>query len=126
MIGYVMFGTNNLKESTAFYDSFFEKLGIIKVEIEKEYVGYGIKKQPENVIFYITKPYNNKKASFGNGTMLAFEAISNKVVDDCHSIALMQGATNEGFPGFREGYGSIYYSYFRDLDKNKVCIYSKE
>ena len=59
MIGYVMFGTNNLKESTAFYDSFFDKLGIIKVEIEKEYVGYGVKKQPENVIFYITKPYNN-------------------------------------------------------------------
>ena len=121
-----MFGTNNLKESTAFYDSFFEKLGIIKVEIEKEYVGYGIKKQPENVIFYITKPYNNKKASFGNGTMLAFEAISSKVVDDCHSIALRQGATNEGSPGFREGYGNIYYSYFRDLDKNKVCIYSRE
>ena len=125
MIGYVMFGTNNLKESTAFYDSFFDKLGIIKVEIEKEYVGYGIKKQPENVIFYITKPYNNKKASFGNGTMLAFEAISKKVVDDCHSIALMQGARNEGSPGFREGYGSTYYSYFRDLDKNKVCIYFK-
>ena len=126
MFGYVMFGTNNVKESTTFYDSFFDKLGIIKVEIEKEYVGYAIKKEPKNVIFYITKPYNNKKASFGNGTMVAFEAISNKVVDDCHSIALRQGATNEGSPGLREGYGSTYYSYFRDLDNNKVCIYSKE
>ena len=58
--------------------------------------------------------------------MVAFEAISNKVVDVCHSIALSQGAKNEGLPGFREGYGSTYYSYFRDLDNNKVCIYSKE
>ena len=126
MIGYVMFGTNNVKESSAFYDSFFDKLGIIKVEIEKDYVGYAIKKQPENVIFYITKPYNNKKASFGNGTMVAFQAISNNVVDDCHSIVLRYGATNEGTPGLRAGYGSTYYSYFRDLDNNKVCIYSKE
>ena len=31
-----MFGTNNVKESTTFYDSFFDKLGIIKVEIEKD------------------------------------------------------------------------------------------
>ena len=53
MIGYVMFGTNNVKESTAFYDSFFDKLGIIKVEIDKEYVGYAIKKKPENIIFYM-------------------------------------------------------------------------
>ena len=126
MIGYVMFGTNNIIESTAFYDSFFDKLGIIKVEIEKEFVGYAIKKHPENVIFYLTKPYNNEKASFGNGTMIAFEASSNMVVNDCHSIALKLGAVNEGSPGLREGYGSTYYSYFRDLDNNKVCIFSKE
>ena len=126
MIGYVMFGTNNITESTAFYDSFFDKLGIIKVEIEKEFIGYAIKKHPENVIFYLTKPYNNEKASFGNGTMLAFEASSNMVVNDCHSIALKLGAVNEGSPGLREGYGSTYYSYFRDLDNNKVCIFSKE
>tara|TARA_B100001094_G_C17970889_1_gene690226 strand:- start:111 stop:491 length:381 start_codon:yes stop_codon:yes gene_type:complete len=126
MIGYVMFGTNNITESTAFYDSFFDKLGIIKVEIQKGFVGYAIKKHPENVIFYLTKPYNNEKASFGNGTMLAFEASSNMVVSDCHSIALKQGAINEGSPGLREGYGSTYYSYFRDLDNNKVCIFSKE
>ena len=126
MIGYVMFGTNNIIESTAFYDSFFDKLGIIKVEIQKGFVGYAIKKHPENVIFYLTKPYNNEKASFGNGTMLAFEASSNMVVNDCHSIALKLGAVNEGSPGLREGYGSTYYSYFRDLDNNKVCIFSKE
>ena len=126
MIGYVMFGTNNIIESTAFYDSFFDKLGIIKVEIQKGFVGYAIKKHPENVIFYLTKPYNNEKASFGNGTMIAFEASSNMVVNDCHSIALKLGAVNEGSPGLREGYGSTYYSYFRDLDNNKVCIFSKE
>ena len=65
---------------------------------------------------------SNEYPAVGHG----FLASSNKVVDDCHSIALRQGATNEGSPGLREGYGSTYYSYFRDLDNNKVCIYSKE
>ena len=124
MIGYVMFGTNNIKESTKFYDLVLPHLGMIKVEIHDDYVGYAISKNPEKVIFYITKPYNNETASFGNGTMIALQASSNTVVDRCHASALKKGAVNEGLPGFRDGYGDTYYSYFRDLDNNKICIYS--
>ena len=46
------------------------------------------------------------------------------VVDECHSIALKNGAINEGSPGLREGYENVYYSYIRDLDKNKICVYA--
>ena len=124
MIGYVMFGSNNIKESTNFYDWVLSHLDIIKVEIDDKYVGYACRQNPEKVIFYITKPYNNETASFGNGTMLALRAKSNKLVDLCHAVALNKGAVNEGFPGLRDGYGNTYYSYFRDLDNNKICIYS--
>ena len=74
--------------------------------------------------FYLTNPYSQEKVSFGNGTMLAFKAKSNDVVDECHSITLKNGAINEGSPRLREGYENVYYSYFRDLDKNKICVYS--
>jgi len=119
-----MFGSNNLKESTNFYDRILSHLDIIKVEIDDKYVGYACSKKQEKVIFYITKPYNNETASFGNGTMLALRAKSNIIVDQCHAAALNEGAINEGFPGLRDGYGNTYYSYFRDLDNNKICIYS--
>ena len=124
MIGYAMFGTNDVSKSSMFYDKFLSLLDIVKVEIDNDYIGYASKALPHEIIFYLTKPYNQEKASFGNGTMLAFKAKSNQVVDECHSIALKNGAINEGSPGLREGYGNVYYSYFRDLDKNKICIYA--
>ena len=124
MIGYAMFGTNDVSESSGFYDKILSPLDIIKVEIDNDYIGYANKASPQEIIFYLTKPYNQEKASFGNGTMLAFKAKSNDVVDECHSIALKNGAINEGSPGLREGYENVYYSYFRDLDKNKLCVYA--
>mgnify|MGYP001192646714 FL=1 len=126
MIGYAMFGTNDVSKSAGFYDKILAPLDIIKVEIDNYYIGYANKASPREIIFYLTKPYNQKKASFGNGTMLAFKAKSNGVVDKCHSIALKNGAINEGPPGLREGYGNVYYSYFRDLDKNKICVYADD
>ena len=126
MIGYVMFGTNDVSKSTGFYDKILTPLDIIKIEIDNNYIGYANKAAPQEIIFYLTKPYNQEKASFGNGTMLAFKAKSNDVVDECHLIALKNGAINEGSPGLREGYGNVYYSYFRDPDKNKICVYADD
>ena len=111
MIGCLMFGSNNIKESTNFYDLVLSYLDINKVEIDDKYVGYASSKNPEKVIFYITIPYNNEIASFGNGTMLALWAKSNRIVGQCHTAALNKGAVNEGFSGFRDGYGNAYYSY---------------
>ena len=124
MIGYAMFGTNDVSKSSVFYDKILAPLDIIKVLIDNDYIGYANKTLQKEIIFYLTKPYNQEKASFGNGTMLAFKAKSNYVVDECHSIALKNGAINEGSPGLREGYGNVYYSYFRDLDNNKICVYA--
>ena len=124
MIGYAMFGTNDVSKSSVFYDKILAPLDIIKVLIDNDYIGYANKTLQKEIIFYLTKPYNQEKASFGNGTMLAFKAKSNDVVDECHSIALKNGAINEGSPGLREGYGNVYYSYFRDLDNNKICVYA--
>ena len=120
-----MVGTNDIKQSLNLYDKILPFAGMKKIESKSDYVGYAsIFSDDEKITFYITKPYNNEIASFGNGTMLALRAKSNIIVDQCYAAAINKGAVNEGLPGLREGYGNTYYSYFRDLDNNKICIYS--
>ena len=58
--------------------------------------------------------------------MLAFKAKSKELVNEAHSIALKNRAANKGSPRLRKGYGNVYYSYIRDLDQNKMCIYSED
>ena len=125
MIGYFMYGTNNLKKSSKFYDSFLSEIEMVKVEDENEFIGYAKKDDPKRIIFYLTLPFDGGKASFGNGTMVAFKVSSQKIVDNVHELAIKNGAINEGNPGVREGYDNMYFSYFRDLDYNKICVYSE-
>ena len=125
MIGYFMYGTNNLEKSSKFYDSFLSEIEMVKVEDDNEFIGYARKDDPKKTIFYITLPFDGGKASFGNGTMVAFKANSHEVVDMVHKLAIENGGVNEGKPGKREHYSDKYFSYFRDLDNNKICIYSE-
>ena len=125
MIGYFMYGTNNLEKSSKFYDSFLSEIEMVKVEDDNEFIGYARKDDPKKTIFYITLPFDGGKASFGNGTMVAFKANSHEVVDMVHKLAIENGGVNEGSPGKREHYSDKYFSYFRDLDNNKICIYSE-
>ena len=125
MIGYFMYGTNNLEKSSKFYDSFLPEIEMIKVEDDNEFIGYARKDDPKKTIFYLTLPFDGGKASFGNGTMVAFKANSHEVVDMVHKLAIENGGVNEGKPGKREHYSDKYFSYFRDLDNNKICIYSE-
>jgi|TARA_B100000315_G_scaffold57696_1_gene52140 predicted lactoylglutathione lyase len=123
IISFVMVGSNNLEKSSKFYDAVFVHLGIKKVTTTERYIGYGHSNDPNEVKFYITKPYNKKPATIGNGTMIALLAESNEAVDKLHATALENGAVDEGSPGIRED--GNYYAYVRDLDGNKItakCI----
>ena len=94
-----------------------------KIESTSDYVGYAsIFSDDEKIIFYITKPYNRKNATFGNGSMIAFLCQDKKSVDNFHRVGLENGAKDEGAPGFRSGYED-YFSYLRDFDGNKICAY---
>ena len=99
MIGYIMFGTNDLKKSIKFYDSFLNKLDLVKTDYQKEFVGYANKYDQENIIFYITKPFDGKQASFGNGTMVAFKAFSTEIVDNVYELALTLSTFNIAMAG---------------------------
>ena len=62
-----MVGTNDLEKSNKFYEPIMKLLGLKQVSITDKYIGFGHQKDNE-VKFYITKPHNKEKASFGNGT----------------------------------------------------------
>ena len=69
----------------------------------------------------VTRPYDEQKAQAGNGTMLAIQVDNKEDVARLHAKALSLGGSCEGKPGPRGNFGE--FSYFRDLDGNKLAAY---
>ena len=122
MFSFITIGTNNLKNSSQFYDELLKTLGIVKVIQDERYVGYSKEDNLEIIEFYIMCPFDKKEATIGNGTMISFDGKTPEKVNEFHQKALKIGATNEGFPGPR--HGEDYYAYIRDLDGNKICVFA--
>jgi predicted lactoylglutathione lyase len=66
----------------------------------------------------LTKPFDGKPATVGNGVMAALQCKDRAQVDAVHALALSLGGKDEGAPGDRGG--GFYAGYFRDLDGNKL------
>ena len=122
MIGFVMVGTNNLDKATKFYDTLLNIIELQRVVTNEKYAGYASKEKPDEVEFYVTKPVNKEKATFGNGTQISFLVKSKDLVNNFYNTGIKLGGKDEGAPGIRSG---DYYCYFRDLDENKICAFSK-
>ena len=73
----------------------------------------------------IMKPYDGQPATVGNGVMAGIAADSRDQVDQIHKKAIELGGSDEGPPGLRaEGGDGFYAAYFRDLDGNKLDVFS--
>lgn len=118
MIGYVTIGTNDLEKARAFYDVLLTELGGKRTLESDRMQFYG---SPHGAALAICKPYDEHKATVGNGTMVALSAPSREMVDKVHAAALAHGATDEGAPGLRTD--TFYGAYFRDQDGNKLCVF---
>ena len=140
MFAFVTIGTNDISKSSAFYDELLKTIDIIKVDQDERYIGYAkqenivkydfklnettLSTNPGFVEFYLMMPFDKKKATVGNGTMISFNAKTKKKVYEFHKKALEIGAINEGSPGPR--HGEHYYGYIRDLDGNKICVFASD
>ena len=124
MLGYVMVGTNNLKEAIIFYDEVLQILNLERNYTDEVCAGYTQKNGDGTVEFYITKPVNKEKATFGNGTQVSFVASTREIVDKFHEVGLKAGGKSEGSGGERPEGSGVYYSYIRDLDNNKICTFT--
>ena len=123
MNGFVMVGTNDIKSSAKFYNTLLGIIGLKEIYSDESCIGYA-QKDEDDVEFYITKPANGDVATYGNGTQISFLTDTRAKVDRFHAVGLENGGKNEGQPGPRPTGAITYYSYIRDLDGNKICVYT--
>lgn len=121
MIGYITLGSNDIKTSSEFYDEIFKVLGASRVYDHNTYCAWA--RDSESIIFSITNPADGKRATVGNGTMIALEAESREQVDFLYGKGLAMGGQDEGSPSERSG--GYYCAYVRDLDGNKLNFHVK-
>jgi catechol 2,3-dioxygenase-like lactoylglutathione lyase family enzyme len=119
MIGYVTIGTNDLARAASFYDALLSEMGAKRMMENEQFVAWSVK--PDQPGLGVTKPFDKKPATVGNGVMVALMVDSTAKVDALHRKALQLGGSDEGAPGPRgEGF---YAGYFRDLDGNKLNFF---
>jgi len=119
MIGYVTIGTNDLARAASFYDALLGEIGAKRMMENEQFVAWSVK--PDQPGLGVTKPFDKKPATVGNGVMVALMVDSTAKVDALHRKALQLGGSDEGAPGPRgEGF---YAGYFRDLDGNKLNFF---
>lgn len=128
MIAYVTVGADDITRARRFYSAFLPALGYGLTE-GPEGLSYALPVQPGQAPvlpdFYVKPPFDGRPASAGNGAMVAFEAASQAQVRDLHAAALAAGGSDEGAPGFRDGYGPRFYvGYLRDPEGNKIALFS--
>jgi len=118
MIGYVTLGTNQFEKAAKFYDALLAELGGKRTMDFGTFIVWGSGRGPGVAL---TKPYDGKAATIGNGMMVALAAKSKEQVDAVYKKALALGGTDEGKPGPRGD--NFYAAYFRDLDGNKLNVF---
>src|SRR5262245_66638637 len=112
MIGYATLGTNDLACASAFYEQLLGELGARKLVISERMTMFNA--GPDKPMLAICTPFDGKRATVGNGTMLALSVGSQEAVRKIHAKALALGGTDEGEPGRR---GPGYFGELRGLDR---------
>ena len=118
MVGYVTIGTNDMDQSAKFYDELLGTLGATRFMDLGTFIGWTVSLEGPGAALCVTKPFDQKAATVGNGVMVALQMDSHAKVDALYKKAIELGAQDEGAPGPR-GDG-FYAGYFRDLDGNKL------
>jgi len=130
MIAYVTVGADDMALAKRFYAAFLPALGYALTE-GPEGLSWALPVPPGQAPvlpdFYVKPTFDGGPATAGNGTMIAFEALSQKQVRDLHAAALAAGGSDEGRPGFRDAYGPQFYvGYLRDPQGNKIALFSSD
>lgn len=120
MIGYALFGTNDLPRAAAFYDALLAEIGAARYMEDERFIAWGV--SPTQPSLGVIKPFDGQPATVGNGTMIALALDSNDKVDRLYAKAIALGAADEGPAGPR-GMTGFYAGYFRDLDGNKLNVF---
>jgi catechol 2,3-dioxygenase-like lactoylglutathione lyase family enzyme len=120
-LGYVCLGTNDFDRACAFYDALTAELGGKRLFPTPHGQMYRL---GSGAMIMVTRPYDEKQANPGNGTMLAINVDAQEDVPRIYEKAISLGAACDGKPGPRGAFGD--FAYFRDLDGNKIAVFWTE
>ena len=129
MIAYTMVGTRDLEKALTLYDPQFAEMGWDVCWKDEACVSYGKESDLDFPRFFVGYPFDGQAAGVGNGTMTAFQFAAPEQVDRLYEIAIRNGGSDEGTPGYRPQYGEGFYAaYVRDRDGNKLAfvVYPRE
>jgi catechol 2,3-dioxygenase-like lactoylglutathione lyase family enzyme len=124
MLSHVFVGISDFERAFSFYSVLMETLELRLKFRDNDtcWAGWMAAGAPRP-LFVISRPYDGRAATAGNGQMLALLAKDRATVDRAHAAALAHGGACEGPPGLRPHYHADYYgAYFRDPDGNKLCV----
>jgi catechol 2,3-dioxygenase-like lactoylglutathione lyase family enzyme len=119
MLLYVTLGTNDIDRARRFYDAVLPVLGYRLQRYSEEEIGYAADGDTRCRLWVVT-PFNRRRATSGNGSMVALVAETRADVDAFHAAAIAAGGVDEGKPGLRPFHANFYAAYVRDLDGNKL------
>ena len=118
-MSYCTVGSNKLEEAKRFYDALLPLAGMSKMFEHPS--GGRVYGQNGALSFAVLGPFDGKAATVGNGSMYGFSFETRDQVDAFFNQAIKLGGVDEGGPGERGP--KAYFSYFRDLDGNKLCAF---
>lgn len=124
MFSHIMVGTNDIERSKRFYDAVLGVFGAGEPMLNTASTGHKrLFYRHAGSTFCVSEPINNEPATFANGGTIGFKCDSPEQVQTFHDVAVANGGTSiEAPPGLRESkMGSLYLSYVRDPDGNKLC-----
>jgi hypothetical protein len=90
MLGYVTLGSNNLARGAAFYDALCGALGVPRMMENETFIAWGEPNGGPGI--GLTKPFDGKPASVGNGVMVALAARDRAHVD---ALTILRSPTGE-------------------------------
>jgi len=129
MLSYVYLGTNDLPRAIGFYTATLAPLGMRRcitgdAQWDQIAAGWGLYEEDgvRELALWVGKPFDQRPATHGNGTLVALRAQSWRAVTEFHAAALANGGSCDGPPGLRLHYSADFYAaYVRDLDGNKLA-----
>jgi catechol 2,3-dioxygenase-like lactoylglutathione lyase family enzyme len=129
MFSYITLGTTDPERAAHFYDAVLGVLGHHRCDTTGEgdwddWIGWGIYEDEGRIerALWVCKPFDQARASPGNGVMIAFHASDWRQVRAFHRAALEHGGECQGPPGLRPWYNDDFYAaYVCDPDGNKLA-----
>ncbi len=120
MFTHIMVGSNNIEQSTVFYDAALGALGVQPANAHNGRAFYS----HAGGNFAVGCPADGNSANAANGGTIGFGAPGKEAVDAFHAAGLANGGTCGGAPGIRPNApGNAYGAYLLDPVGNKICAF---